>query len=88
MSYKKKSSRDIGGRNFLRRKRRKFRKLFLNHQIVLTLLANDEIGKHINELEKVLADFYKDGYIDGVGDGMSFVHSGFEAALANIEGMK
>lgn len=38
--------------------------MFLNHELLLTLLANDEIGKHINEIEKVLSDFYVAGVFD------------------------
>lgn len=70
----------------MRRRRRKFRKMLLNHESLLILLANDEIGKYINEIEKVLADFYLEGYDDGWEYGTNLLLAGVDAAIAKLEG--
>jgi len=58
----------------------------LNHELLMMLLANDEVGKYINEIEKVLADFYLEGYDDGWDYGARLLEGGIEAAIARLEG--
>lgn len=59
--------------------------MFLSHNLLLKLLANAEIGKQINEVERVLIDFYEEGYDDGFRYGFLLVMSGVDAYVAKVE---